>query len=59
MPAFKASIRSSKGHLFNVSIMRQSDFQAYTDFLFDVLMKVIQIVDVTKIDGQNKRSLDF
>lgn len=59
MPAFRTSMNSSKAHLFNMSIMRQSDFQAYTDFLFDVLTKVSQVVDVTKLDGQDKRSLGF
>ena len=59
MPAYKKATQSTKAHLFNMSIMRQTTFQSYTDFLFDVLKKVSERVDVTQLEGQDQRSLGF
>ena len=42
-----------------MAIMRQADFQAYTDFLFDVLGKVEERLDWAKLEGQDVRSLGF
>lgn len=57
--AFEKVAKSTKAHLFNMSIMRQADFQAYTDFLFDVLGKVDEMVHVDTYSGQDRRSLGF
>lgn len=59
VPAFDALGKSTKAHLFNMSVMRQDKFQAYTDFLFDVLGKVDERIDVAKYEGQDCRSLGF
>ncbi|TYC48096.1 DUF4422 domain-containing protein [Weissella muntiaci] len=56
---FDMIARSTKAHLFNMSIMRQADFQLYTDFLFGVLEEVAQRVDMTQYSGQDQRSLGF
>lgn len=57
--AFEQVAQSKTAFLFNMAIMRQADFQAYTDFLFDVLGKVEERLDWSKLDGQDVRSLGF
>lgn len=57
--AFQQVGRSTKAHLYNMSIMKQADFQAYTDFLFDVLEQVAKRVELAKYVGQDRRSLGF
>ena len=57
--AFKQVSASKKAHLFNMSIMKQTEFQAYTDFLFDVLSAVEKERDFTKLHDQDQRALGF
>lgn len=53
-------MRTSKAaHLFNMSIMKQAQFQAYTDFVFDVLGEVAKRVDLDQYTGQDRRALGF
>lgn len=57
--AFEQVCHSKKAHLFNMSIMKQAEFQAYTDFLFDVLATVEQEIDFNALKGQDQRALGF
>lgn len=57
--AFDQVAKSKTAFLFNMLIMKQADFQSYTDFLFDVLGKVEARLDWTKLHGQDVRVLGF
>lgn len=57
--AFEQVQASKKAHLFNMSIMRQADFQAYTDFMFGVLELVDDQLDYVQLTGEDQRALGF
>lgn len=57
--AFQQVSASKKAHLFNMSVMKQKEFQAYTDFLFAVLSSVEQELDFTVLRDQDRRALGF
>lgn len=59
LPAFKQMAASNKIHLFNMSVMKQADFQDYTDFIFGVLEKVRQRVNLDAYDDNNRRALGY
>ncbi|MDR3190581.1 MAG: DUF4422 domain-containing protein [Lactobacillaceae bacterium] len=59
IPAFEQTRKSKKAHLFNMSIMKQAQFQAYTDFLFEVLTEVDRRVDFAQMTGEDRRSIGF
>lgn len=57
--AFEQVAHSKTAFLFNMSIMRQADFQDYTNFLFDVLGQVEERLDWSELEGQDIRALGF
>lgn len=59
LAAFDAMGASKKAHLFNMSIMRQADFQAYTDFMFGVLQEVEARIPYRDYEGQERRVFGF
>jgi hypothetical protein len=59
LAAFDAMGSSTKAHLFNMSIMRQADFQDYTDFMFDVLKTVEERIPYLEYEGQERRVFGF
>jgi hypothetical protein len=59
LSALEKTAKSTKAHLFNMSIMKQADFQAYTDFLFGVLGKVSERVELAAYTGHDQRALGF
>ena len=59
LAAFNAMGNSTKAHLFNMSIMRQADFQEYTDFMFDVLKAVEERIPYLEYEGQERRVFGF
>nr|WP_027698579.1 DUF4422 domain-containing protein [Weissella oryzae] len=59
LPAFSKLAKTTRAHLFNMSIMKQVDFQAYTTFLFDVLALVAEQIDLVNYRGQEQRALGF
>lgn len=58
-PAFERVCGSTKAHLFNMQIMKQADFQAFTDFLFAVLNRVEEQVPYKSYEGQESRVFGF
>lgn len=59
LPAFEKMEESKKAHLFNMSIMKQADFQSYTDFVFGVLDQVAKNIPYETYEGQEKRVFGF
>jgi len=59
LAAFDMMSDSKKAHLFNMSIMRQADFQAYTDFMFEVLREVEARIPYQDYEGQERRVFGF
>lgn len=57
--AFEEVCHSTKAHLFNMQMMKQSDFQDFTDFLFGVLAKVEPQVPYEEYEGQESRVFGF
>lgn len=57
--AFDKVCHSTKAHLFNMQIMKQADFQAFTDFLFGVLEKVEPNIPYKEYEGQESRVFGF
>lgn len=49
----------TRAHLFNISIMKQTQFQDYTDFMFGVLKKVQERIDYENYEGQDRRVFGF
>lgn len=59
LPAFEQVCGSTKAHLFNMQIMKQADFQAFTDFVFAVLARVEEQVPYKDYEGQESRVFGF
>lgn len=57
--AFDQVCRSTKAHLFNMQIMKQADFQSFTDFLFGILEQVETMVPYKEYKGQESRVFGF
>jgi len=58
-PAFEKVRHSTKAHLFNMQIMKQADFQSFTDFLFGVLDLVKKEIPYETYEGQESRVFGF
>ncbi|MCK8616836.1 DUF4422 domain-containing protein [Fructobacillus sp. M158] len=58
-PAFQQMEKSTKAHLFNMFVMRKDVFDDYASFLFGVLDKVEQRVDLSTLEGQDLRVFGF
>lgn len=57
--AFEQVCRSPKAHLFNMQMMKQADFQSFTDFVFGVLEKVEPKIPYREYEGQESRVFGF
>lgn len=58
-PAFQAMEKSTKAHLFNMFVMKKETFDDYAAFLFGVLDKVDERVDLSTLEGQDLRVFGF
>ncbi|GAP02339.1 lipopolysaccharide biosynthesis glycosyltransferase [Fructobacillus pseudoficulneus] len=58
-PAFQRMEQSTKAHLFNMFIMKKDAFNDYAAFVFGVLDKVEQQVDLSTLHGQDSRVFGF
>ncbi|GMA70557.1 hypothetical protein GCM10025879_18030 [Leuconostoc litchii] len=59
LPAFEKMEQSTSAHLFNMFIMPRKYFDEYTNFIFDVLGKVEENIDINQLEGQEKRVYGF
>ncbi|MCI5871756.1 MAG: DUF4422 domain-containing protein, partial [Streptococcus sp.] len=48
-----------KGYICNMSIMKKEVYDAYCDWLFDILFKLDKTIDYSKYDNYNKRMVGF
>ena len=57
--AFDAAMSSTKGHRFNMFVMRRPQFDAYCVWLFDVLLELEKRLDISSYSPYNARVFGF
>ena len=57
--AFDSTLKSKKGHRFNMFVMRWEPLDAYCDWLFDVLFELEQRLDISDYSDYDKRVFGF
>ena len=56
---FDAAMRSTKGHRFNMMVMRRNAFDAYCAWLFDVLFELERRLDISSYSPYDARVFGF
>ena len=59
LPAFDASMKSTKGHRFNMFVMRRPLFLEYCDWLFGVLFELERRLDISGYSPYDARVFGF
>ena len=59
LPAYEKSMASTKGHRFNMFVMRQDLFRNYCGWLFDILFKLEQRLDISAYSPYDARVFGF
>lgn len=59
MEAYKQVMESTKGHRFNMMIMRKDLFNSYCEWLFDILFKLETQLDISGYSDYDKRVFGF
>lgn len=59
LPAFNQMKKSRAGHRFNMFLMRQDFFMAYCEWLFDILFKVEQEIDISSYSESEARVFGY
>ena len=59
LPAFDAAMRSTKGHRFNMFLMRRDLLDAYCSWLFSVLFTLEERLDISGYSEYDKRVFGF
>ncbi|HBN12656.1 MAG TPA: exopolysaccharide biosynthesis protein [Clostridiales bacterium] len=59
MQAFQKMLHMRSGHRFNMFIMRYDIFNSYSEWLFDVLFKVEEQLDIKNWDTQEQRVFGY
>lgn len=57
--AFDEAMGKTKGHRFNMLVMRKDLLEQYCTWLFDILARAEQKIDVSSYDDYNKRVFGF
>ena len=57
--AFDAAMASTKGHRFNMFVMRRPQFDAYCTWLFDVLLELEKRLDISSYSPYDARVFGF
>lgn len=57
--AFSSVMKSSKGHRFNMLLMKKEWFDSYCEWLFSLLFSLEQELDISSYDDYNKRVYGF
>lgn len=57
--SFEEIIPGKKLHLYNMFIMRKDYFEQYCNWLFDILFKLEEKIDITNYDNYQKRVFGF
>ncbi len=58
-PAFSSVMDSSKGHRFNMLLMKKDFFDSYCEWLFSLLFSLEKELDISSYDNYNKRVYGF
>ena len=58
-PAFDAAMRSTKGHRFNMFVMKQSLLDAYCEWLFGILFELEGRLDISAYSQNDARVFGF
>lgn len=59
IPAYKKVMEDRKGHRFNMMIMKKDLFDGYCQWLFDVLFKLEERLDISQYSDNDKRVFGF
>ena len=59
LPAYERSMASTKGHRFNMFVMRQDLFREYCLWLFDILFKLEARLDISGYSAYDARVFGF
>lgn len=59
VPAFDATMKRTKGHKFNMFIMKKEIVDAYCDWLFDVLFELENRLDISGYNDNDARVFGF
>lgn len=59
LPAYKNVMESTKGHRFNMMIMKRDVFDSYCQWLFDVLFRLEERLDISGYSDYDKRVFGF
>ena len=59
LPAFDRTMKRTKGHRFNMFVMRRSLMNRYCEWLFDILFELEKRIDVSGYDAYNARVFGF
>lgn len=59
LPALDLVFKRRSAHMFNMFIMKQEFFESYCNFIFDVLERVEERIDITEFDPVEKRVFGY
>ena len=59
LPAFDAAMQSTKGHRFNIMVMKRPVLDAYCTWLFDVLFELERRLDISAYSPYDARVFGF
>jgi hypothetical protein len=59
LPAWERVMKSTKGHRFNMFVMRKPLFDAYCAWLFDILFELEKRLDISTYSDYDKRVFGF
>lgn len=59
LDAFDQVMHKTSAHMFNMFIMRKKEFNQYSEWLFDVLFKVEDKIDISEYSVQDARVFGF
>lgn len=59
LPSFDAVMNRTKAHMFNMFVMKRTYFDEYSEWLFDILFKAQQMIDIKNYSIQEARVFGF
>ena len=59
LPAFDSVMKRTKAHRFNMFIMKQELFHKYCEWLFTILFRLEETLDISSYDAYNQRIFGF
>ena len=59
LPAYQKVMEDTKGHRFNMMIMKKEVFDSYCQWLFDILFRLEECLDISQYSDYDKRVFGF